>query len=123
MRSLHWSQERADSRKIDYGVSVLAFRDFFVKDHLSFSIVEVEKFTSKEPYAHLKTFVEENLMVGEAFNQILMISSYVENGVVVSHAGTFLRQVESKGKVSIKFYDPNENHLFERGGHKIDYKL
>ena len=45
MHSLHWSQERADSRKIDYGVSVLAFRDFFVKDHLAFSIVEVEKFT------------------------------------------------------------------------------
>ena len=68
MRSLHWSQERADSRKIDYGVSVLAFRDYFVKDHQSFSIVEVEKFIGKEPYAHLKTFVEENLMVGEAFD-------------------------------------------------------
>jgi hypothetical protein len=24
--------------------------------------------------------------------------------------------------VLIKYYDPNENHFFERGGHRIDYQ-
>jgi hypothetical protein len=42
---------------------------------------------------------------------------------VVGHAGTFLRQENSEGELlKIKYYDPNENHFFERGGHKIDYQ-
>ena len=42
---------------------------------------------------------------------------------VLSHAGTFLRQENSKGELSaLKFYDPNENHFFERGEHSIDYR-
>ena len=26
------------------------------------------------------------------------------------------------GKVRIKYYDPNENHFFEKGDHPIDYQ-
>ena len=37
--SLHWDNKRVDSKKVDYGVSITAFRDFFVKDSHAFSIV------------------------------------------------------------------------------------
>jgi hypothetical protein len=30
--------------------------------------------------------------------------------------------VSATGFVTIKYYDPNENHFFERGDHKIDYR-
>ena len=42
---------------------------------------------------------------------------------VIGHAGTFLRQETPEGELSLlKYYDPNENHFFEKGDHKIDYK-
>jgi hypothetical protein len=45
------------------------------------------------------------------------------NREVLSHAGTFLRQEHSNGEFkTIKYYDPNENHFFERGGHPINYQ-
>ena len=40
----------------------------------------------------------------------------------VSHTGTFLRQELANGKVKIIYYDPNENHMFEKGDHWLDYK-
>jgi len=45
------------------------------------------------------------------------------NMEVVAHAGTFLRQENSDGDlILLKYYDPNENHFFERGDYPIDYK-
>jgi hypothetical protein len=42
---------------------------------------------------------------------------------VIGHAGTFLRQETREGELALlKYYDPNENHFFEKGDHKIDYK-
>jgi hypothetical protein len=37
--SIHWKQDRVDEKKVEFGVSVLAFRDFFVKEHYAYSIV------------------------------------------------------------------------------------
>jgi hypothetical protein len=53
MQSQRYGQDRADDRKVEYGVSVHAFKDFFVKDNFSYSIVEVNKFRGKESYVDL----------------------------------------------------------------------
>lgn len=117
-----WGQDRADIRKVEYGVSINAFKDFFVKDNLSYSIVEVDKFKGKESYAALKDFVKKNMKNSDKFREILILCSLVEtDGSVVSHAGTFLRQQSGTGFVTIKFYDPLENDFYERGGKRLDY--
>ena len=51
-----------------------------------------------------------------------MTCSCFFNEDVASHAGTFLRQELANGKVKVIYYDPYENHMFERGDHRIDYK-
>ena len=64
----------------------------------------------------------DNLTTNNTFREVLVLCTCFLNHQVVSHAGTFLRQEDKKGKVLIKYYDPNENHFFERGGHRIDYQ-
>ena len=64
----------------------------------------------------------DNLTTNNTFREVLVLCTCILNYKVVSHAGTFLRQEDKKGKVLIKYYDPNENHFFERGGHRIDYQ-
>ena len=64
----------------------------------------------------------DNLTTNNTFREVLVLCTCILNYQVVSHAGTFLRQEDKKGKVLIKYYDPNENHFFERGGHRIDYR-
>ena len=36
----HLSADYVDNKKVNFGVSVKAFRDFFVKDHHAYSIVK-----------------------------------------------------------------------------------
>lgn len=55
--SLHWENKRVDAKKVDYGVSITAYREFFVKGNDVFSIVKVVRFEDKEPYASLKQFI------------------------------------------------------------------
>jgi hypothetical protein len=121
--SIHWKQDRVDARKVEFGVSISAFRDFFVKEHLAFSIVQVEEYKGKECYAALKAFVKANLETSSTHREIMVLCTQIQDGNrIVSHAGTFLRQESATGFVTIKYYDPNENHFFERGDYKIDYK-
>lgn len=75
----------------------------------------------KESHVALKAFVKGNLKTSDNYREILIICSCFLDGEVVAHAGTFLRQEYSSGAFSIKYYDPNENHLYEKGDHKIDY--
>lgn len=59
----------------------------------------------------------------DKLQEILITCSLVKtDGEVVSHAGTFLRQKLGSGFVTIRYYDPIENHFFERGGHRIKYQ-
>jgi len=109
--------------KTKSGVSITAFRDFFVKDGQVFSIIKVATFNGTESYALLKQFVKENLIKSRKFREILIICNCYLNMEVVAHAGTFLRQENSDGDlILLKYYDPNENHFFERGDYPIDYK-
>ena len=64
----------------------------------------------------------DKLTTTNTYMEVLVLCTCFLNYEVVSHAGTFLRQESSNGKVLIKYYDPNENHFFERGGHRIDYQ-
>lgn len=99
-------------------MSISAFRDFFVKDGLAYSIVERCQFIkddddeeSKDPhYAQLKTFIETNLVDSGEYLQLLVICCR-KNGVdeIVTHARTFLRHTPAKGKAHVKYYDPNES--------------
>jgi hypothetical protein len=56
------------------------------------------------------------------YREIVVSCSCFVDGEVLSHAGTFLRQDFANGKVSIKYYDPNENHFFEKGDYPINYE-
>ena len=108
--------------KTKYGISIKAFRDFFVKDNKVFSIVPIKTFNGKDSYPEIKQFVEDNLLKTETYREILVTCSCLFNEDVASHAGTFLRQELANGKVKVIYYDPYENHMFERGDHRIDYK-
>jgi len=66
--------------------------------------------------------VKENLIENMKYREIVVSCSCFVDGEVLSHAGTFLRQDYANGKVSIKYYDPNENHFFEKGDYPIDYE-
>ena len=120
--SEHYGPTTVDARKINRGVSIAAFKDFFVKDNNVFSIKEVCQFKGIESFTYLKRFVDDHLIANNTFGEILILCSCFLNFEVVSHAGTFLRQVDAKGQVSVKYYDPNENHFFEKGDHRLDYK-
>ena len=83
----------------------------------------MEEYKSKECYAALKAFVKDNLETSKTHKEIMVLCTQIQDGNrIVSHAGTFLRQESATGFVTIKYYDPNENHFFERGDYKIDYK-
>jgi hypothetical protein len=83
----------------------------------------VEDFKGKECYAALKAFVKDNLETSNTYIQIMILCTQIQDhSKIFSHAGTFLRQESATGFVTIKYYDPNENHFFERGDHKIDFK-
>ena len=120
--SEHYGPTTVDARKINRGVSIAAFKEFFVKDNNVFSIKEVCQFRGIESFTYLKRFVDDHLIANNTFGEILILCSCFLNFEVVSHAGTFLRQVDAKGQVSVKYYDPNENHFFEKGDHRLDYK-
>jgi hypothetical protein len=120
--SCHLSEKIVNEKKTDFGVSISAFRDFFVKDNKVYSIVEVTRLKGTEAFALLKQFFEDNLINENKYREILVMMSCVVDLKPVSHSGTFFCQETSDGKVYLKYYDPYENHLFEKGGHKIDYK-
>lgn len=120
--TVHWGQQRVDDRKIKQGVSVAAFKDFFVKDGFVFSVVEVDQFEGEDAYESLKQFVKDNLLENNKYREIVVSCSCFVDGEVLSHAGTFLKQETSNGKISIKYYDPNENHFFEKGDYPINYE-
>jgi hypothetical protein len=66
--------------KIDFGVSITAFRDFFVKDHQAYSIVMIKEFKGKESQSCLKKFVKDNLKASNTFKEILILCSCFLNG-------------------------------------------
>ena len=74
--SVHWSQLRVDEKKVQFGVSIKAFKEFFVKDGLAYSFVKVCQFEGSEPYKHLKTFVEQNLLWTATYGQILVLGIF-----------------------------------------------
>jgi hypothetical protein len=115
------SELRAKKKKIEAGVSVGAFKDFFVRNNFSYSIVEIEKYEGDEAYASLKTFIKQNLKDTFNFGEVLIICGCILNGKVVSHAGTFFRQMVN-GLPAIKYFDSNENFLFEKGGPPMNYQ-
>jgi hypothetical protein len=115
------NDEYVNSRKTNHGVSISAFKEFFVKDNQVFSIKEVERFKGENAFELLKQFVFNNLIKNHNHNELLVMMSLIIDQKPVQHSGTFIRQETSDGKVSIKYYDPNENHFFERGDHRIDY--
>jgi hypothetical protein len=84
--------------------------------------VEVDQFEGEDAFESLKQFVKDNLLEKNKYREIVVSCSCFVDGEVLSHAGTFLRQEFANGKVSIKCYDPNENHFFEKGDYPINYE-
>jgi hypothetical protein len=126
--SCKFSKEYVDDRKVEFGVSIKAFREFFVKDDLAYSLVEVCQFAESDeggkPYEFLKKFVEQNLFKSDNFEQILVLGVFQNGQEIVSHAGTFLRQMES-GRPRIKYFDPNRSGFLGSGElcmQGLDYK-
>ena len=119
-----------NERKVEKGVSFGAFRDFFVKeDKINgdkvYSVEVVAQFDGRNSNAaeFVKQFVKKNMIESNEHKQIVVTCSKWVNREVLSHAGTFLRQEHSNGDFKLlKYYDPNENHFFERGGHPINYQ-
>ncbi len=105
-----------DEKKVEAGVSISAFRDFFVKDGLAYSVVERCQFIkdnedeeSKDPhYAQLKKFIETNLVDSGKYLQLLVICCRKAGDEIVTHARTFLRHTPAKGKAHAIYYDPND---------------
>jgi hypothetical protein len=56
------NDEYVNSRKTNHGVSISAFKEFFVKDNQVFSIKEVERFKGENAFELLKQFVFDNLI-------------------------------------------------------------
>lgn len=79
MLSGKFSKEYVDYRKVEFGVSIKAFKEFFVKDGLAYSFVKVCQFEGSEPYKQLKTFVEQNLLWTATYEQILVLGIF-QNG-------------------------------------------
>jgi hypothetical protein len=84
--------------------------------------VEVDQFEGEDAYESIKQFVKDNLLENKKYREIVVSCSCFVDGEVLSHAGTFLRQETANGKVTIKYYDPNENHFFEKGDYPINYE-
>ncbi len=57
------------------------------------------------------------------FTQLLVLGIFKNRhtGEIVSHAGTFLRQIENN-HVVVRYYDPNRSELLGKGGKTIDYE-
>ena len=77
--SLCTSDSYVNSRKLEKGVSIISFKDFFVKKHFSYSIVEVEEFKGLESHAALKKFVYDNMEKGDKFREILITCSLIDD--------------------------------------------
>ena len=121
--SVHWSAQRVDAKKTESGVSIKAFRDFLIKDDQVISVDKIgENFDGKNAYPKIQEFVIKTLRDGNEYTELLVTCSCFVNQEIASHAGTFLRQERADGKVRIMFYDPNENHMFEKNDHPINYQ-
>ena len=60
--------------------------------------------------------------MSNTYREIIVTCSLVQpDGSIVSHAGTLLREQRGSGFVTIRYYDPIENHFYERGGQPLDY--
>ena len=55
------SDDRANQTKTEFGLSITAFRDFFVKDHKAYSLKKVVEFAGENVCQQLKNFVKENM--------------------------------------------------------------
>ena len=55
------SEDRANFTKIEFGLSITAFRDFFVKDHKTYSLKKVDEFASENVWQQLEDFVHANM--------------------------------------------------------------
>ena len=112
-----------NERKVKKGVSFAAFKDCFVKGDFVYSVEPVAQFDDNT-VASVKNFVNKNMIQTNRYTEIIVCCSCVANREVLSHAGTFLRQEHSNGELkTIKYYDPNENHFFERGDYPINYQI
>ena len=100
-------EQYLNKRKVDFGVLDTAFRDFFVKDGMVYSVERVKQFEGDNAYASLKQFVTDEVLPPNKLREIVVSCTWRIHKEVLSHAGTFLRQETADGKVSIKFYDPN----------------
>jgi len=111
-----------NERKVKKGVSFAAFKDCFVKGDFVYSVEPVAQYDDNT-VASVKEFVSENMIQTNRYKEIIVCCSCVANREVLSHCGTFLRQEHSNGELKIlKYYDPNENHFFERGDYPINYQ-
>ena len=116
------SLEILNERKVKKGVSFVAFKDCFVKGDFVYSVEPVAQYDDNT-VASVKNFVNKNMIQTNRYKEIIVCCSCVANREVLSHAGTFLRQEHSNGELKIlKYYDPNENHFFERGDYPINYQ-
>ena len=109
-------EQYLNKRKVDFGVSDTAFRDFFVKDGMVYSVERVQQFEGDNAYASLKQFVTDEVLPPNKLREIVVSCTWRIHKEVLSHAGTFLRQETADGKVSIKY------HFYEKGDHPLNYK-
>lgn len=60
--SMKTNDDYVNKRKIEHGVSVKAFKEFFVKDNKVFSIDEIKRYKGENAFESLKQFVFDNLI-------------------------------------------------------------
>ena len=112
-RKLHKATSIVEKGKIEYGASILAFKDFFVKDHRAYSLKEVATFAGEKGYLQLEAFVTENMIKNSKHRELLVLSTIFTTREHANHCTTFYMH-QYNNKSYLYLYDPNQGDLYSR---------
>ena len=112
-RKLHERKSFVEKGKIEYGSSIMAFKDFFVKDHRAYSLKEVATFAGEKGYLQLEAFVTENMIKNSKHRELLVLSTIFTTREHANHCTTFYMH-QYNGKPCLFLYDPNQGDLYSR---------
>jgi hypothetical protein len=127
LRSKKGFKEVAE-HKISGGYHLSIFRDFFVKDGLSYSINHGVTFSAmkQQNWRHLLEFLQHTMIASATYDQLLFTGTgHID--YTYTHSGAFLRQVINGQPIIVYLDSANKEPLYSNPmialmGKKLDYQ-